>query len=68
MPDLSNALVAEWKQGPAAMFQHPVVSLPWRVEAVIAAEGDQLHINAYDLGMFEKQVSTYFWFGCGVVE
>ena len=36
--DLTNALVAEWKQNPAAMFQHPVESLPRRVEAVIAAK------------------------------
>ena len=36
MPDLTNALVAEWKQVPAAMFQHLVESLPRRVEAVIA--------------------------------
>ena len=39
VPDLTNALVAEWKQIPAAMFQHPVESLPRRVEAVIAAKG-----------------------------
>ena len=45
-------LVAEWKQVPAAMFQHPVESLLRRVEAVIAAKGgDQLHINAHDFGM-----------------
>ena len=37
MPDLTNALVAEWKQVPAAMFKHLVESLPRRVEAVIAA-------------------------------
>jgi hypothetical protein len=29
-------LVAEWKQVPAAMYQHLVESLPRRVEAVIA--------------------------------
>ena len=28
MPDLTNAFVAEWKQVPAAMFQHLVESLP----------------------------------------
>ena len=39
VPDLTNALLAEWKQVPAAMFQHLVVSLPRRVEAVIAAKG-----------------------------
>ena len=35
----SLMLVAEWKQVPAAMFQHLVESLPRRVEAVIAAKG-----------------------------
>ena len=39
MPDLTNALVAEWKQVPAAMSQHLVKSLPRRVEAVIATGG-----------------------------
>ena len=39
VPDFTNAPVAEWKQVPAAMFQH------------IAAKGDQLHINARDFGM-----------------
>ena len=52
MPDLTNALVAEWKQVPPAMFQHIVEMLPRRVDAVIAAKGgDQLHINAHDFGM-----------------
>ena len=51
MPDLTNALVTEWKQVPAAMFQHLVESLPRRVEAVIATRGDQLHIKAHDFGM-----------------
>ena len=37
VPDLTNALVAEWKQVLRAMFQHLVESLPRRVEAVIAA-------------------------------
>ena len=37
VPDLTNALVVEWKQVPAAMFQHLVDSLLRRVEAVIAA-------------------------------
>ena len=35
VPDLTNGLVAEWKQVPAAMFQHLVESLPRRVAAVI---------------------------------
>ena len=39
VPDLTNALVAEWKQISAAMFQHLVESLPRRVEPVIAAKG-----------------------------
>jgi hypothetical protein len=41
VPDLTNALVAEWKQVPTAMFQHIVENLPRRVEAVIAAKGGQ---------------------------
>jgi hypothetical protein len=28
VPDFTNNLVAEWKQGPVAMFQHLVESLP----------------------------------------
>jgi hypothetical protein len=39
VPDLANALVGEWKQVPAAMFQHLVESLHRKVEAVIAAKG-----------------------------
>jgi hypothetical protein len=39
VPDLYNALVAEWKKVPAAMFQHLVENLPRGVEAVIAAKG-----------------------------
>ena len=31
VPNLVNALVAEWKQVPAAMFQHLVESRPRRV-------------------------------------
>ena len=38
VPNHTNALVADWKQVPAAMFQHLVESLPRRVEAVIAAK------------------------------
>jgi hypothetical protein len=38
VPDLTNALVAEWKQVPAAIFQHLVESLPRRGVAVIAAK------------------------------
>ena len=39
VPNLTNALVAKWKQDPAAMLQSLVESLPRRVEAVIAAKG-----------------------------
>jgi hypothetical protein len=39
VPDLTNALVAEWKQVPSAMFHHLVESIPKIVEAVIAAKG-----------------------------
>jgi hypothetical protein len=38
VPNLTNALVAEWKQVPVAIFQNLVESLPRRVEAVIAAK------------------------------
>ena len=36
VPDITNALVAEWKQVPTAMFQRLVEILPRRVEAFIA--------------------------------
>jgi hypothetical protein len=39
LTDLTKALVAEWKQDPAAMFQRLVESLPRRLEAVIASKG-----------------------------
>ena len=39
VPNLTNALVVEWKQVPATMFQHLVESLSRKVEAVIAAKG-----------------------------
>jgi hypothetical protein len=42
--DLTNALVAEWKQVPGAMFQHLVESLPRRVEAVMAAKRGTISI------------------------
>jgi hypothetical protein len=35
VPVLTNALVAEWKQVPTAMFQNLVESLPKRVEAIL---------------------------------
>ena len=39
-PNLTNALVAEWKQVPTALFQHLVESLPRRVEAVVSVKGE----------------------------
>ena len=39
LPDLTNALMAEWKQVLTAMFQHLAESIPRRVEDVIAAKG-----------------------------
>jgi hypothetical protein len=39
VPNLTNTLLAEWKNVPAAMFLNLVESLPRRVEAVIAAKG-----------------------------
>ena len=50
VPDPTNALVTEWKQHPAEMFQHLVNCHPRRVEAVIE-KVEQLHINAHDCGM-----------------
>jgi ribosome biogenesis protein Tsr3 len=44
--DLTNALVAEWKQVPAAMFQHLVESLHRRLEALIAAKEVNVNVNA----------------------
>ena len=38
VPELTNALVAEWKQILAGMFQHLMESLPRRVVAVVAAK------------------------------
>ena len=38
--DFTNAMVAEWKQVSAAMFQHLVGRLPRRVAAVIASKGE----------------------------
>jgi hypothetical protein len=37
--NFTNVLAAEWKQVPAAMFQHLVESLPRKAEAVIAKGG-----------------------------
>uniref|UniRef100_A0A4W5KX62 Tc1-like transposase DDE domain-containing protein n=1 Tax=Hucho hucho TaxID=62062 RepID=A0A4W5KX62_9TELE len=63
-PNITNALVAEWKQVPAVMFQHLLESLPRRVEAVIAAKGEQVHINTHDFWneMFDEQMHS-LWQG-----
>jgi hypothetical protein len=44
VPDLPNAPVAKWNQVPTVLFKHLVESLPRRVEADIAAKGDQIHV------------------------
>ena len=38
-PDLTNILVAKWKQGPAEMFQHLVESLPRRSGGCYSSKG-----------------------------
>ena len=48
----SLLLVAEWKQDPAAMFQHLLESIPRRVDTVIAVKGGPTpDINGHDIGM-----------------
>ena len=61
VPNLTNALVAEWKQVLAGMVQHIAESLPRRMEGVIAAKGGQFWNE-----MFNEQVSTYFW-SCNIL-
>jgi hypothetical protein len=39
------------------MFHHLVESLPRRVEAVMAAKGEPLHINAHDLKSNSNQIA-----------
>ena len=53
---LTNALVAEWKQVPAAIFQHLVESLPRRVVAVIAAKGGTNSISILLMMILEWDV------------
>jgi hypothetical protein len=59
--DLTNALVAEWKQVPGSMFQHLVESLPRRGEDVIAAKGG----NFFQFKLLYKILATnrmlYIW-------
>lgn len=43
MPDLSNALVVEWKQIPSAMFQHLEESIPQTM--IPLGLLSQFHIN-----------------------
>ena len=78
VPKLTNALVAEWKQVPGAMFQHLVESLSRRVEAVIAAKGGPTPFNAHDFGMryltrcphtsghvvYQRGVESLAWASC----
>jgi hypothetical protein len=42
-------LVAEWKQVIAAMLQYLVESLPRGAKAIIAARGEGLHINYFEM-------------------
>ena len=50
---LTNGIVAEWTQIPTAMFHHLVESHPRRVGGCYSSKaGDQLHINAHDLGIY----------------
>jgi hypothetical protein len=52
VPELTNALVAEWKQVPAAMFQHLSGKPPQKSGSCYSSKGgDQLHINAHNFGM-----------------
>ena len=52
VPDLTNALVAEWKQVPAAMFQHLVAKPSQKSGGCYCNKGgDQHHNNAHDFGM-----------------
>ena len=63
VPNLTSALVAEWKQIPTAMFQHLMESLPRIVAAVIAAKGgtNSILMSWFWNEMLDEQVSTYFW-------
>ena len=67
VPDLTKALVAEWKQVLAAMFQLPVESLPRRVEAVLVAKGGPTPYQCpcFWKEIFDNNVSTFFW-SCSV--
>ena len=64
VPNLTNALVAEWKQVPVAMFLHLLESLPIRVEAVIAAMFQHLveslprRVEAVMAAMFQHLVES----------
>ena len=42
VPNFTNALVAEWKQVPTAMFQHLVESLPEEWRLLIATKGRRI--------------------------
>ena len=55
--DFTNALVAEWKQDSAAIFQHLAESLPRKVEAVIAAKGC---IYIYHRGVYIQCLAKVF--------
>ena len=62
VPDLTNVLVAEWKQVPADVLSFsgkPSQKSGWRL--LYQQRRYQLHINFHDFGMrCSEQVSTYF--------
>ncbi len=58
VPVLTNALLNEWAKIPSETIQNLVESLQRSVEAVIAAKGDQLHINVLSLFETTKTQNT----------
>ncbi len=55
---LTNALLNEWAKIPTEIIQNLVENLQRRVEAVIAAKGDQLQINVLSLFWNNKTQNT----------
>ena len=60
VPDLTNALVAEWKQVPTAMFQRLVESLPRGVETVIQQRGMPMILELPCKGKGTKTKQTLY--------
>ncbi len=55
---LTNALLNEWANIPTVIIQNLVENLQRRVEAVIAAKGDQFQINVLSLFWNNKTQNT----------